>query len=109
MGRHSYFGGMFNLDDYDAEGEYCVFDDFEWKFLPMRKQWVGCQLVFTVTDKYRRKFTVNNKGKPSIFLFNKDNDPRKDMTTEELAYAHANAKFIWLHSPLFSQRNPSSM
>jgi hypothetical protein len=101
IGRHSYFGGMFNLDDYDDSGLYHIFDDFEWKFVPNRKCWFGGQLRFTVTDKYRKKKTINNLGRPSIFLFNEDNDPRKEMTLYESTYYMKNALFIDLTEPLF--------
>lgn len=92
---------MFNLDDYDPEGLYSVFDDFEWKFLAGKKQWFGGQRQFTVTDKYRHKRTILNDGRPSVFIFNKDNDPRKEMTSDESDYFHSNCLFVWCHTPLF--------
>lgn len=101
LGRHSYFCGLFNLDDYESTGEYQIFDEFEWKFLPNRKCWFGGQLRFTVTDKYRHKMTIQNNGNPSIFLFNPDNDPRFDMSPYERKYYDKNAIFIDLKEPLF--------
>lgn len=92
---------MFNLDDYDSTGLYHIFDDFEWKFVPNRKCWFGGQLRFAVTDKYRKKQTINNSGRPSIFLFNNDNDPRMDMTDFEKNYYKKNAIFIDLFNKLF--------
>jgi len=101
IGRHSYFGGIFNLDDYDASGGYQIFDDFEWKYLPNRRQWFGGQLRFTITDKYRHKRTINNGGRPSIFLFNADNDPRLEMSPYERIYYDKNSIFIDLEKELY--------
>jgi len=101
IGRHSYFCGLFNLDDYDHTGKYQIFDDFEWKFVPYRKQWFGGQLRFAVTDKYRRKTTIQNGGRPSIFLFNNDNDPRMEMTPYERIYYEKNSIFIDLEREMF--------
>ncbi|UDN67450.1 replication-associated protein [robinz virus RP_258] len=94
LGAHSYFGGIFNLDDYNPQGRFQIFDDFEWKYLPNRKSWFGGQLRFTVTDKYRHKRTIDNGGRPSIFLSNNDNDPRHEMTLFEKRYYANNAVFI---------------
>lgn len=101
IGGHSYFGGLFNLDDYEPSGLYHVFDDFEWKYLPNRKCWFGGQLRFAITDKYRKKMTIDNMGRPSIFLFNVDNDPRFEMSDYEKKYYSKNAIFIDLNKPLF--------
>jgi len=92
---------MFNVDDYDDAGKYHVFDDFEWKYVPNRKSWFGCQLRFTVTDKYRKKRTIDNNGRPSIFIFNDDNDPRQEMSLAEKQYYGKNALFIDIYDKFY--------
>lgn len=71
LGRHSYFNCLFSLDEHDAEAEYAIFDDCNWKFLPSKKGWFGAQKEFICTDKYRHKRKIK-WGKPSIFSCNKD-------------------------------------
>ena len=59
IGSHSYFGGLFNLDQYEEDADYAVFDDLAggMEYFHSYKQWLGCQKEFTVTDKYRHKGT----------------------------------------------------
>jgi hypothetical protein len=65
-----YFNGAFNLDDWNPEANYAIFDDFEdWGRFFMYKQFLGAQLEFVVADKYRAKRTVT-WGKPCIVLSN---------------------------------------
>lgn len=72
FGRHMYFNGAFNVDDWDADAEYAVFDDWEdWTKFWQYKQWIGAQQRFAVTDKYRAKRTVD-WGKPVIIVSNSD-------------------------------------
>jgi hypothetical protein len=77
LGKHLYFGGLFNIDDYREDCEYAVFDDMQGglEFLHSYKFWLGCQKEFNVTDKYRHKKRVK-WGKPCIYLSNQD--PRAD-------------------------------
>lgn len=75
LGRHMYFNTYFNLDMWDDEAEYAVFDDFDKEgkkleeYFPQWKCWFGAQEEFTVTDKYRRK-DDKKWGKPIIFITN---------------------------------------
>lgn len=65
-----YFNAQFNLDDWDTEATYAVFDDWEdWSRFYLYKQFLGAQKEFVLTDKYRKKLTVR-WGKPSIILSN---------------------------------------
>jgi hypothetical protein len=70
LGRHSYFNNTFNLDTFDNDCEYAVFDDISGglKSIPY-KQWLGGQLQFTTSDKYRRKKDII-WGRPSIYIAN---------------------------------------
>ena len=73
LGKHSYFNGMFNLNDFDAQCAYAVFDDIGGGLLGMGshslayKQWLGGQHQFTTTDKYKKKRTII-WGRPTIYI-----------------------------------------
>lgn len=77
LGDHFYCCHYFNLDDVDTSKRYAVFDDMRldersyWNW----KAWLGGQKQFTVTDKYRKKFTLK-WGKPVIWLCNPASDLR---------------------------------
>lgn len=65
-----YFNGAFNLDEWNDDAEYCIFDDFEdWSRFFMYKQFLGAQEEFTISDKYKHKRCVK-WGKPCIILSN---------------------------------------
>lgn len=67
-----YFNGMFNLEKWDDDAAYAIFDDFpDWSTFRHYKQFLGAQSEFEITDKYRRKRTVR-WGKPCILLSNVD-------------------------------------
>lgn len=72
LGRHMFHSGLFSLDNWDEGAKYCVFDDIDWDYFPNKKQLLGSQYEFTITDKYRRKRTVKY-GKPWIYCMNWDN------------------------------------
>lgn len=70
LGQHMYFNGSFNLDDWDNDAEYAIFDDWEdWTRFFNYKQFLGAQQEFTLADKYRAKRTLT-WGKPCIILSN---------------------------------------
>lgn len=101
-GKHSYFGGRFNVNDYNPDGRYHVFDDFcEWKYVPNGKCWFGSQLQFVVGGKYERERTIKPGGAPSIYIFNSDNDPRKQWSREQREYFEATCDFIWVNEKLY--------
>jgi hypothetical protein len=75
LGRHTYWNGLVNLETFDKDSKYIIFDDFEFDFFPNKKQWWGSQKEFTATDKYKKKQTIQ-WGKPMIYLSNPDYDPR---------------------------------
>lgn len=69
LGSHIYWNGMVNLDDWNDDAGYAIFDDFDWNFIPSKKGFLGAQKSFTLTDKYRKKKTVT-WGNPCIVLCN---------------------------------------
>lgn len=75
IGAHLYLNNMYSLDsirEYLDVAEYAVFDDIPFDRLPAWKAFVGCQKSFTLTDRYRKKFTIQCWDRPSIFCVNPD-------------------------------------
>lgn len=71
---------MYSLDDFklgESTALYAVFDDIPFERLPAWKSFVGCQKTFTFSDRYRKKYTVKNWNRPSIFIVNADSSYRK--------------------------------
>lgn len=103
-GTHSYFGGLFNLEDLGSDVDYAVFDDISGGlgFFPSYKQWLGGQFEFTVTDKYKHKVTLK-WGKPTIWCCN--TDPRLDWykpgSTPDFGWMEGNCDFIEVTQPIF--------
>ena len=64
-----YMQGMFNLEYWDEQAQYLIFDDIEWDFFPCKKQFIGGQRDFNVSDKYRRKRRVM-AGMATIYIMN---------------------------------------
>lgn len=60
------------MDDWDENANYLVIDDIPWKYLPSKKCLLGGQLEFVLTDKYRKKRTVQF-GLATIYSMNEDN------------------------------------
>lgn len=100
LGTHMYFCGMINLDEWDDNAKYMVMDDFDWKFVPSKKQLIGAQKQIVLTDKYRKKTTVK-WGKPVIYLCNFDSDPFNFMTPTEMSWYELNFKKIIINEKLF--------
>jgi len=94
--------GQFNLDDWNAEAKYIVLDDFNIKYFPQWKSFFGAQKRFVLTDKYRKKRTVE-WGKPCIWVCNRDGDPRRVISGAELEWMHVNTVMLDLVNPLFIQ------
>jgi hypothetical protein len=74
--------GHLNIDKYDDEADYAIFDDISggFQFFPSYKGWLGCQEEFECTDKYRAKTTIY-WGRPTIMCMNSDPlaDPHVDV------------------------------
>lgn len=67
LGRHNYWKGAFNVNAYDAEAKYNVFDDLD-DFRSFKyKSWMGND-PFTVSGKYLKERRIDPK--PCIFICN---------------------------------------
>lgn len=95
LGKHVYFNGMFNLDLWDSDAQYAVFDDLDWKYFVNWKCWLGAQKDFSCTDKYRRKMNLS-WGHPAIWLNN--NDPLERNEDGTYKYGHSNADADWIRN-----------
>lgn len=98
LGTHIYWNNQYNLDDWNTDAEYLVIDDISWKFVPAKKALLGAQLTFTLTDKYRKKVTLD-WGKPVIYLCNKDMDVYH--TCDESDWLRDNCTYIYIDKKLF--------
>lgn len=100
LGKHSYYGGLFSLEESTEGVQYAVFDDIAGgiKFFPQYKSWLGMQLEFYCTDKYRRKQLVK-WGRPCIWLANED--PRGAGDSVDYDWLEANCIFVYVEDKLF--------
>lgn len=96
LGDHIYWNNMVNLDDWDDCAEFAIFDDFDWDFIPCKKGFLGAQKTFTLTDKYRKKRTVN-WGKPCILLFNVMPEIKPDLYD----WVRSNCDIVTLENKLY--------
>jgi len=92
-----YFNGLFNLDDWNTKAKYIVLDDFNIEFLPQYKSWFGAQECFVITDKYRKKRTVE-WGKPLIWVNN--DDPRNNSKVDR-NWMELNSVFCFINYKLY--------
>jgi len=99
IGRHMYFGGLFNLDKWDSRALYAVFDDIEWKYFPAKKQLLGAQWEFELSDKYRRKKTVHY-GLPAIYCMNEDNYAQLAIDPM-IKWIRANNSIVKIHNKIY--------
>lgn len=92
--------GGFNLDEWDDHANYMVFDDVPWKYLPSKKSFLGGQLEFVVTDKYRKKRTVHF-GLATIYSMNDDNY-REIIVDPMWEWLTGNCVVVFIENKLFN-------
>lgn len=97
--EHTYYGGLFCLDEYDEKAEYAVFDDIQGglEFFHAYKFWLGHQTEFFATDKYKGKKLIQ-WGKPAIWCSN--TDPRMDKGADA-DWLDENCTFVFINTRLF--------
>lgn len=97
--EHTYYGGLFCLDEYNEDADYAVFDDIQGglEFFHAYKFWLGHQAEFFATDKYKGKKLIK-WGKPSIWCSN--TDPRMDKGAD-VDWLDANCTFVFIDEPLY--------
>lgn len=97
--EHTYYGGLFCLDEYSEEAEYAVFDDIQGglEFFHAYKFWLGHQTEFFATDKYKGKKLIQ-WGKPAIWCSN--TDPRSDKGADA-DWLDENCTFVFINTSLF--------
>lgn len=97
---HIYCQGLFNLDEWNDDAKYVIFDDIDIKYFPAWKQVLGCQRDITLTDKYRKKRRLRN-GLACIWLCNEDMDPRNALSRAQCEWLDINCDIVTLREPLF--------
>lgn len=97
---HTYFGGLFCLDEFDEGASYAIFDDMQGglEYFHAYKFWLGHQQEFFATDKYRGKTKVT-WGKPAIWCSN--TDPRMDKGADA-DWLDANCVFVFIMDKLWT-------
>lgn len=92
LGQHVYWNSGTTFSSCDWLGaKYLVVDDVDWEFFKCKKQLLGGQLDFVVTERYRPMMNISF-GKPVIYCCN--NDPRNVMSSDEMNYYDENVIFI---------------
>jgi len=99
FGPHSYFHGNWNVEQYNPDALYNIFDDIKGQLDGFDfRSFMGAQSDITVTDKYHKKRTVKN-GKPAVYLSNFD-----PLTTrrgrENRDWLVANCTFVHITKPI---------
>jgi len=74
---HVYWNSQINSTDYINQ-RLVIFDDFDWKCLPYKKQFLGGQQCFTISDKYRPKRNIVFNGVCIVLANEFENDWRTD-------------------------------
>lgn len=100
FGRHSYFADMFNLNEYDPDCEYAVFDDLSKGMREINwKGWLGGQHQFSATDKYKHKRTII-WNRPSIYISNRNPFETEAKRGVDLEWLAANTVVVEVTKPL---------
>lgn len=91
LGEHVYWNStcIFATQDWQS-AMFLIVDDVEWEFFKCRKQLLGGQSSFGVTEKYKGLMEINF-GKPVVYLCN--TDPRDQMTANDVAYYNGNVVY----------------
>lgn len=98
LGKHMFFSNFFNLEQWDDDAKYAIFDDLvEYKFEFLRP-FLGGQKQFSVTDKYCKKKLVQ-WGKPAIVLANFL--PMYGTSNWITEWLDSNCVIVEIKSPLF--------
>lgn len=99
LGKHIYWCNSPVFSSADFLGAlYVVVDDVPWEYFKCKKQLLGGQKEFTVTEKYQPLMEITF-GKPVIYLCNED--PRKDMKDYEVEYYGKNVIYVFIENKLF--------
>lgn len=98
-----YFRENFNIDDWDEEASYVVFDDMPMDKVPGWKVWLGSMGDMVLYDRYRPKMKVCwGPKKCCIILCNPGVDWRySDIWKKEHEWCEANVDVIEVNNRLY--------
>jgi len=89
----TYWYSMINLETFNPTCPIVIFDDFDWDKIPCKKGWLGAQHTIVVSDKYKKKQTIE-WGRPCVILTN--DDPVLS------AWERANLIILRIRDPLYT-------
>lgn len=97
-----YFNGLFDLDQWDNDALYVVFDDMRWSWMEQYyMQFWGGQEEFVATDKYKHKQKIK-WGKPCIVLSNERRWLNYEASKEwDQQWIDKNIVYYKLNGPLY--------
>lgn len=103
LGRHMHFRENFNIDKWDADADYVIFDDLPMDKVPGWKVWLGSMGEMDLYDRYRAKRTVVwGPKKCCIILCNNGVDWRySDIWAKEREWCEANVEVFEVINKLF--------
>lgn len=103
LGRHIFFREQYNLDLYDPEASYVIFDDLPMERVHGLKCWLGSMGAFSDTDKYRPKTNLEwGPKKCCIILCNPGIDWRfSDIWKKEQEWYTCNVEVVEINSNLY--------
>jgi hypothetical protein len=117
LGRHSYLGYAWSVKQVHEDNDYIVIDDIDMSNFKLWQPFIGvfgtslketylpylagAQKQFTVTDKYTRKITLENWGKPCIWLNNQNPMEIPALPHWQYEYLQANCIFVNLEHRLY--------
>ncbi|QCO93525.1 replication-associated protein [Gopherus associated circular DNA virus 3] len=103
LGRHIFFREQYDLEQFDKEADYVVFDDLEIDRVHAIKCWLGSMGEFSDTDKYKPKIRLHwGPYKCCIILCNPGVDWRySDRWKKEREWFESNVITVEINENLF--------
>ncbi|KAI9448725.1 hypothetical protein F5148DRAFT_1153368 [Russula earlei] len=100
LGNHVYLNSAWSAAEVDEDKDYIIFDDIPFENFFNWQAFMGAQQQFIVTDKYMKKRTIRNWGKPCIWLNNRN---PLEVTTDQWKrdWLQANCTFVNLEHKLW--------
>lgn len=99
LGKHAHHANTVNMELHSKDARYAVFDDISGGLSRIDyKAWLGGQLHFTITDKYKKKRTIT-WGKPCIYISNEN--PYDTDKGIDFDWLRANTNIVHIDSEMY--------
>jgi len=102
LGSHIYFCGLYSGAEAMkyADVDYAVFDDMGgFKYVPLFKNWLGCQKQFQVKQLYKDPVLIE-WGKPTVWLCNDDPLQDASLSQWDIEWLQGNCTIIHMTEPI---------